>query len=222
MTPNPSWFMIYSDQFGVQDTLRFCSAAGLHFADFSRICSWLYSTRKTCLVPLCFLYTVVLEICTFLSTRQISLSDSIFLRCFHCSATTNIIWLDGPSAQSCVLCIRSLLHFGGITLLHCPLWSWIRCSLRWHRWWHVEGQIMNSAMDAPTHRLSTKMPDEGSAHLESSEQTTTNRWHFFFLFSDANMLSVCNWYEGLVLFEPAKFLGIKVWSRSFTCFWCQY
>uniref|UniRef100_A0A0D3GI20 Uncharacterized protein n=1 Tax=Oryza barthii TaxID=65489 RepID=A0A0D3GI20_9ORYZ len=54
-------------------------------------------------------------------------------------------------------------------------------------------------MDAPIHRLSTKMPDEGSAHLESSEQTTTNRRDFFFLFSDANMLSVCNWYEGLVL-----------------------
>uniref|UniRef100_A0A0E0E330 Uncharacterized protein n=1 Tax=Oryza meridionalis TaxID=40149 RepID=A0A0E0E330_9ORYZ len=40
-------------------------------------------------------------------------------------------------------------------------------------------------MDAPIHRLSTKMPDEGSAHLESN----------------ANMLSVCNcmlWFEVMI------------------------
>ncbi|XP_015693834.1 uncharacterized protein LOC107304397 [Oryza brachyantha] len=40
-------------------------------------------------------------------------------------------------------------------------------------------------MDAPIHTLSTNMPDEGSLNLESR-----------------NMLSACNWYEGLALFEP--------------------
>ncbi|EEC80844.1 hypothetical protein OsI_23449 [Oryza sativa Indica Group] len=67
-------------------------------------------------------------------------------------------------------------------------------------------------MDAPTHRLSTKMPDEGSAHLESKQTLAIRKM------MDRTLNQVD---ELTLLFRGLNYRRISIVERQYTQRWFQ-